>query len=274
MRIDAHNHFWQYDPVEYAWIDHHMTAIQHDFLPARFKDVLDANHVDGTVAVQARQTLEETNFLLQLAADHAWIKGVVGWIDLQAEDIEIKLEHYAGFDILKGFRHIAQSEARDFLISGNFLRGIQALSATHFTYDILIFPPQLPAAAALVRKFPHQKFVLDHIAKPFVKTGEVEPWKQHIHTLAQSQNVYCKLSGMVTEARWDGWQLSDLSPYIDVVVEEFGTRRLMFGSDYPVCLLAASYGEVVQVIEDYFVGFSESERADIFYNNVSTFYNL
>ena len=274
MKIDAHNHFWKYDPVRDAWIGEGMEAIKRDFFPEDFAPVLAENGMDGCIAVQADQSENETQFLLDLANDHDFIKGVVGWIDLQADDIDSRLEKFESLHLLKGFRHIAQAEANDFLVSDKFLKGIASLSKTDFTYDILVFPPQLSAAVELVNRFPQQAFVLDHIAKPYIKKGAIDIWKKHIEKLATYEHVYCKLSGLVTEANWTNWAPEDFIPYLDVVVESFGIDRIMFGSDYPVCLIAASYGEVLGIIEGYFDSFSAGEKEKIFGKNATHFYKI
>lgn len=274
MILDAHNHFWNFDPVRDAWITEDMSVIRKDFLPSDFRAVLDENGVQGSVAVQADQSLEETDFLLSLAEQHDWIRGVVGWIDLQSEKVGEQILQYQDRTKLKGFRHIAQAEADDFLIQPQFMRGIEALSRTRFTYDILVFPRQLPAAISLVQKFPEQMFVLDHLAKPFIKDGKIKEWKQDIQALAKSENVYCKISGMVTEADWKSWKATDFRTYLDVVTDSFGTGRLLFGSDYPVCLLAADYDQVLDIVQDYISSFSAEEQVQILAKNALEFYNL
>ena len=274
IKIDAHNHFWKFDPVRDSWINEEMKVLRKDFLPDDFYSILEANEINGSVAVQADQSLDETRFLLNQAKKNDWIKGVIGWIDLQSEFLENDLVQLEGEQKLKGFRHIAQAEANDFLISNRFLKGLQTLSKTDYTYDILVFPPQLPAAIELVRKFPTQKFIVDHLAKPYINKGLIKEWKQNIVELARAENVYCKISGMITEADWGNWKQTDFHPYLDVVTETFGTKRLMFGSDYPVCLLAGSYGQVLEIVKDYFESFSESEKEDIFGLNAIKFYNL
>ncbi len=274
MTIDSHQHFWQYDSVEHAWIDESMGNIRRDFLPMDLQPLLKANSIDGCVAVQASQTEAETTFLLNQAAANDFVKGVVGWVDLKADNIKERLLFYKQFSLVKGFRHILQSEDPSFLLDANFLHGIKLLHEFDFTYDILIFPKHLTAAIELVRQNPHQKFVIDHIAKPHIKAGLIDEWKSHLQSIAQYENVYCKISGMVTEADYDNWKQADFVPYIDAVVEAFGLKRLMFGSDWPVCLLAASYDETLNITKEYFHSFSLTEQADFFGNNAVTFYNL
>lgn len=245
MRLDSHQHFWKYDPAQYPWMTDKLARLRRDFLPTDLAPLLSAAQLDGCIAVQARQTIEESRWLLQLADQHPIIKGVVGWVDLRADDVETDLTAFAAHPKFVGVRHVAQDEPDDqFLIRPDFLSGIAKLKQFDLAYDILIFPKQLPAAVQLVQKFPDQRFVLDHIAKPPIATGEIEPWRKLIYELAQSPNVLCKISGLVTEAKWDSWETDDFTPYLDIVTEAFGESRLMYGSDWPVSLLAASYEQV------------------------------
>lgn len=273
--IDSHQHFWKFDPVRDAWITEEMGAIRRDFLPEELGPILNAHNIDGCVAVQADQSAAENDFLLLLAAEHDWIKGVVGWVDFQSPDIRDQLAHYAGFKKLKGFRHILQGETqRDFMLRPAFLNGIRALSDFGFSYDILIFPDQLGFAETFVRKFPDQRFVIDHLAKPYIRDKKLDPWRRDMQRLAAFDNVSCKVSGMVTEANWQSWKKEDFTPYLDVVVSAFGTDRLLFGSDWPVCLVAASYTEMLGIVTDYFSSLGENERNNIFGGNAIKFYNL
>ncbi len=273
-RIDSHQHFWIFDPVRDSWIDNSMQKIQYDFLPNNLKPLLDKNQFEGCVAVEAHQSESQTEFLVDLASKNDFIKGVVGWVDLRAENISERLEYFSKFKIIKGFRHVVQAEADDFMLRGDFRNGIATLKKFDFTYDILIFHRQLPAAIDLVNRFPNQKFVIDHIAKPDIKSGEIENWKKNIRKIAKAPNVLCKVSGMVTEADWQNWKPQDLQPYLDVVFENFGADRLMFGSDWPVCQVAATYDEVVKTLEDYMVKFSIEEQNKVWYENAKSFYNL
>ncbi|MDO5977370.1 amidohydrolase family protein [Flavivirga spongiicola] len=274
MKIDAHQHFWKYNPVRDAWIDDSMTVIRKDFLPQDLKPILEANTIDGCIAVQADQSENETDFLLQCAIENPFIKGVVGWVDLLSDNVEERLEYYSKNNILKGVRHIVQAEANDFMLRKDFQNGISKLQQFNLTYDILVFPPQLEAAIQLVREFPNQKFVLDHIAKPYIKDAKIHDWKINMSTLAKAPNVYCKVSGMVTEADLKQWRLSDFQPYLDVVFEAFGIDRIMYGSDWPVCLLAAEYQEQLNIIETYISRFSSDDKIKIMGNNAIRFYNL
>jgi len=274
MVIDAHQHFWKYDAVKNSWIDDVMSVIRKDFLPGDLQPVLQQQGIDGCVAVQADQTEEETNFLISLANENSFVKAVVGWIDLRSPDINERLEHYREFKIVKGFRHVLQGEAPSFILQPAFINGIGALREFNFTYDILIFPRHLKAALELVKQFPDQRFVVDHIAKPYIKDGLIDEWKKDITILAGFENVYCKISGMVTEADYHNWKEEDFKPYLDVVVNAFSTNRIMFGSDWPVCLVAASYEKMLNIVKEYFSSFSQNEQQDFFGNNACEFYNI
>ena len=274
-RIDAHQHFWKFDPVRDSWITDDMSVIQKDFFPDDLKPVLQQNGFDGCVAVQASQSEEETDFLISLARQHDFIRGVVGWVDLRADDITDRLARYKAFPIAKGFRHVLQGEPqRDLMLQPNFKRGIRALEQYGFTYDILIFPDQVKFSTELVASFPDQKFVIDHIAKPYIKRKEIEDWKRDMEQIAMHPNVYCKISGMVTEADWKAWKKEDFTPYLDVVVNAFDTDRILFGSDWPVCLVAASYEAMVSIVKEYFSSFSKEEQDRFFGLNATRFYNL
>ena len=274
-KIDAHQHFWKYDPLRDNWITDEMSVIRKDFLPQHFQLILKENGFDGCVLVQVDQSEKETKFLLGLAGKNDFIKGVAGWIDLQSENIEERLAYYKPFRKLKGFRHILQGEKdRATMLKPEFIRGIGALKQFNYTYDILIFPDQLLYTIQFVESFPEQKFVIDHLAKPYIKDKKIAGWKEDIERVARSKNVYCKISGMVTEASWQSWKEEDFIPYMDVVVNAFGTDRIMFGSDWPVCLVAARYDEVVNIVKDYFSSFTQNEQDNLFGQNTIKFYNL
>lgn len=275
MKIDSHQHFWKFDPVRDSWIDGTMSVIQRDFMPEDIKPLLSANGMDGCVSVQADQSVEENSFLLAHAEKNDFIKGVVGWVDFQAEDIHERLRHYSQFKKMKGFRHVLQGEKqRDFMLRPAFRRGISALHAFGYTYDILIFPDQLKFAKKFVEGFPYQPFVIDHLAKPYIKDKKIDEWKKDIRAIAKFDNVSCKVSGMVTEADWKNWANEDFRPYLDVIVDSFGMDRLMFGSDWPVCLVAASYKKMIDVVKEYFSTFTKSEQDAFFGGNAVRFYNL
>jgi L-fuconolactonase len=273
MVIDSHQHFWRFDPVRDAWITEDMAAIRRDFLPGDLAPELHANGVDATIAVQADQSEEETEFLLGLAEGNRRIAGVVGWLDLRSPEIESRLEYFSRFKKLRGVRHVAQAEPDDrFLVQADFVRGVRQLARFELTYDILIYPRQLPAAIELVAKLPEQKFVVDHLAKPEIKAKKIEPWAALIRELAANPNVYCKLSGMVSEADWKKWKREDFEPYLDVVFGAFGADRLMFGSDWPVCLVAATYSKVKNIVESYVERHVPYAKSAIFGENVKNFY--
>lgn len=274
MRIDAHQHFWKFDPVRDAWIDETMQAIRRDFLPEQLEPLFQWHRIDGCVAVQADQSEHETSFLLDLASRHAYVKKVVGWVDLAAEDITAKLDTLKEHQHLAGFRHILQAEPPEKMKQSNFRRGISALEVHAFTYDLLIFPHHLGAAIDLIDAFPRQPFVVDHLAKPNIKEQIMEPWKKNICELARRPHVYCKLSGLVTEADHQHWKPDDLRPYMEVVLEAFGPARLMYGSDWPVCLLAADYGRVLHSVESYISQLSHDEQADILGGTACRFYKI
>ena len=275
QRIDAHQHFWHFDPVRDSWIDETMPVIRRDFLPADIQPILRQNDIQGCVTVQSDQSEKENEFYLDNAAKSEFIKGVVGWTDLRAKDVEDRLAYYHSFKAMKGFRHVLQGEAdRALMLKPAFKNGIAYLSGFDFTYDILIFPDQLKFAAELVAVFPNQKFVIDHIAKPGIRKGEVDAWKKDMEALAGFENLYCKISGMVTEADWQHWDKKDFTPYLDTVVETFGTGRIMFGSDWPVCLVAASYDQVLEIVTGYFSSFTDHEKERFFALNAIEFYNL
>ncbi len=274
MKIDAHQHFWKYDPIRDAWIDNSMEVIRKDFLPQDLKPILEANNIDGCVAVQADQSEVETEFLLNCAEKNPFIKGVVGWVDLRASTIEERLAHYSKNHLFKGVRHIVQGEADDFMLGEEFQNGISKLAQFNLTYDILVFPTQLKAAIELVNKFPNQKFIVDHIAKPYIKDGKIEDWKADMLELAKAPNVFCKVSGMVTEADFKNWKPSDFTPYLDVVFNAFGIDRILYGSDWPVCLLASEYKQQLSVIHNYINGFLEKDKAKIMGLNAIEFYKL
>jgi L-fuconolactonase len=274
VRIDAHQHFWRFDAVRDAWITRRMGAIRRDFLPADLAPLLAASGVDGTVAVQADQSAAETDFLLGLSAEHAFIRGVVGWIDLRASDLTRQLAAWSGNPRLKGFRHLAQSEPDDFLMRGDVVRGIAAIGRLGYSYDILIHPRQLGAAGQLVARCPDMRFILDHCAKPPIANGDLAAWRTGFLALAAHKNVCCKLSGLVTEASWSSWSDAQLAPVLDAALEAFGAERLMFGSDWPVCLLAGDYARVAGSVHRWAAGLSEREQSCIFGGTAIATYRL
>jgi L-fuconolactonase len=274
MRIDSHQHFWRYEPAQYSWIRADW-PLRRDFLPEDLAPLLRAAKLDGCVAVQARQTLEETAWLLGLAAQHDFIKGVVGWVDLRSENLTEQLGSFANNPKFVGVRHVVQDEPdNNFMLHPKFVRGIAELQFFDLAYDLLIYPHQLPAAIQLVRKFPRQRFVVDHIAKPYIKRKELWPWTGHIRELAQFPNVFCKVSGMVTQADWRTCESTDFNPYLDVVFEAFAAHRIMYGSDWPVCLLSATYQRVYDLATGYCRRLSFAEQQRVFGGTAAEFYRL
>lgn len=272
MKLDAHQHFWSYDPAQYPWIPPG-SALHRDWLPDDLAPLLATAGLDGCIAVQARQSVEESRWLLGLAARHPGIRGVVGWVDLRSAQVGAQLAELAAHPQFVGVRHVVQDEPDDdFMRGADFLRGIGELRAHGLAYDILIYPRQLPAAIALARRFPEQPFVLDHLAKPPIKTGTLSPWREQIRELAHAPNVLCKISGLVTEADHTAWQPADFRPYLDIVFEAFGEDRLMFGSDWPVCLLAAPYAQVFALVRDYLAPLSSEAQAKVLGENAARFY--
>ena len=272
--IDTHQHFWNYDATRHDWINEDMRAIKKDFLPEQLAPILKENKVEGCVSVQVDQTTEETDFLLALAKEHSFIKGVVGWVDLRASNLEDKLENYKDAKALKGFRHIIQGQAPGFMLQPNLIQGLKKLATRNYTYDLLIYAHQLKEANELIKQVTEIPIVIDHVAKPNIKDSEMEDWKKEITALAKYPNVYCKISGMATEANWETWTMAGLQPYLDTVVEAFGTERIMFGSDWPVCLVASSYAKWLNGIQNYFNTFSSTEQELIFADNAIKFYKL
>jgi L-fuconolactonase len=275
MRIDSHQHFWHYSPAEHAWMSDEMRQLKRDFLPEHLESLLKSIGLDGCIAVQARQTLEETRWLLELSERHSFIKGVVGWADLCSADLPRQLETFATHPKFVGVRHIVQDEPDDeFMLRAEFMDGISQLRRLDLTYDLLLYPRHIRAAAQLVQKFPEQPFVLDHMGKPRIAEGLVSPWREDLRELASSQNVFCKLSGMLTEAKWNQWKPDDFTRYFDSAVEAFGPERLMVGSDWPVCLLSGDYAATMQIVIDSIQQFQPAVQAGILGENCARFYGI
>ena len=275
MIIDSHQHFWNYEPEKHSWIDDEMSVIRRDFLSDDLQKVFTENGVDACVAVQADQTTEETDFLISIAENNNFVKGVVGWADLRSESIEEDLLKYKKYDIVKGFRHVVQGEQdHNFMLRPEFLRGIELLGKYDLCYDILIFPHQLGATLEFVKKFPNQKFVIDHIAKPYIKDGFFEGWAVMMREIAKHQNVYCKISGMITEADYMTWTPEQVHPYMKLVLESFGASRVMYGSDWPVCLVAGNYSMVKALVTDFITDLCQEQQNAIMGGNAAKFYNL
>ncbi|HEY0245259.1 MAG TPA: amidohydrolase family protein [Mucilaginibacter sp.] len=274
-KIDSHQHFWKYDPVQHDWINDDMQIIQADFLPDDLEPILQQYGIDGCVTVQVDQTEEENVLLLDYAATHNMIKGVVGWIDLKAEDIEDRLAYYKKFEKLKGFRHILQGEAdRAYMLNADFKRGIAKLKQFGYTYDILIYTDQLIYVNEFAAAFPDQPLVIDHMAKPKIRDKSIAGWEKDMRAIAKNQNVHCKVSGMVCEADWNAWKQEDFTPYLNVVFEAFGADRVMYGSDWPVCRVAATYGEMLAIPETYVSRLTLTEQENFWGANAMKFYEL
>lgn len=274
-RIDSHQHFWNYHPSQQVWINDDMPELKKDFSPQSLEIELKKCNLSGCIAVQANQAEEENNYLLNLSANYSFIKGIVGWVDLQSSSINERLAHYKQYEKMKGFRHVIHDEPDiDFMLRPAFLNGIKELKKFGFTYDLLIYSDHLSNTIKLIEKNQDQLFVIDHIAKPSVKNNEFAYWKQQLSKVATFPNVYCKISGMVTEASWHQWKKDDFTIYLNAVVELFGTGRIMFGSDWPVCLLSGSYEDMYGIVNDYFSTFSKEEQDNFFGLNAKRFYQL
>ncbi|HEY9002449.1 MAG TPA: amidohydrolase family protein [Mucilaginibacter sp.] len=276
QRIDAHQHFWKFDPVRDNWINSDMSVIAKDFLPNDLLPLLQRNNIDGTVVVQTCHMDEDNRFMLELAEQYDFIKGVVGWVNLQSVKVEDKLKYYyERYPKMKGFRHVLQADPDDqLMLRDSFKNGISLLNKYNFTYDILIYPKHLKYAAQLVAEFPDQKFVVDHLAKPYIKMKELTGWKRDIEALSKNLNVYCKVSGMLTEADWYSWKTEDFMPYLDTVFNAFSINRVMYGSDWPVCKLAGGYNRALEILQIYTSRFSEKEQEMFYGGNAIEFYNL
>jgi L-fuconolactonase len=274
LKVDAHQHFWRYTPEEFGWIDESMAVIQRDFLPGDLLPLLDQSEIDATVAVQACQTLEEAEWLLDLADENEWIAGVVGWVPLAGPGLQQALEKLSADPTFKGVRHILQAEPDEYFDRKDFNAGLALLLQYALTYDLVVLEHQLPATIRLVDRHPSQPFVLDHLAKPKIAAHELEPWRANILELARRPHVLCKLSGMVTEADFNSWTTEDLRPYVETVLEAFGPGRLIFGSDWPVCTLAAGYTQWARAASELLSQLSGDEQGKIYGGNAMEFYRL
>lgn len=275
MRIDSHQHFWKYDPDRDSWITDEMKVLKRNFLPSDLQPLLNENNMDGCVLVQSDQSEEGNELMLRLSERNSFIKGIVAWVDFRSDHLEEQLSFYKKFPIIKGFRHILQGEKnRAMMLESSFLKGIAALEKFDYTYDILIFNDQLKFVPEFLKHFPNQQFVLDHLAKPNIREHKIKDWEKEMRTLSRYPNLHCKISGMFAESDWNRWKPSDFSPYLDVVLEVFGVNRLMYGSDWPVCLVATTYTKQLEVVEEYFSRLPPAERQNIFGDNAVMFYRL
>ncbi|MCR8556345.1 amidohydrolase family protein [Mucilaginibacter sp. BJC16-A38] len=275
MKIDSHQHFWKFDPVRDSWIDDSMSAIRRDFYPEDLEPILKKHNIDGCIAVQADQSEAETEFLLNFAEQHDFIKGVVGWVNLMDPHVRERIAHYSENKKLKGIRHVLQGEPdRAYMLNPQFMKGIAALKNYDLAYDILVFPDQLGYTNQFVKNISGVRYVIDHIAKPDIKNKNIDKWANSMRTIAQHENVWCKVSGMVTEADWQNWQEGDFEPYLNVVFEAFGANRVMFGSDWPVCDVAGGYDKMIGIVEKYTAKLSVDEQARFWGLNAIEFYKL
>lgn len=275
MILDSHHHLWKYAPEAYGWMDATMEVLKKDYLPGDLEPLLKKQGVSGTVVVQARQSLVETEWLLELAEGRNFIQGVVGWVDLCSPLLGEQLERFAGNPKLVGVRHVIHDEPDDdFMLRADFRRGMGKLQTHALVYDLLLFPKHLNRATGLVKSFPEQRFVLDHLGKPPIKSGRIEPWKSDMAELAAMPNVWCKLSGMVTEADPVSWKQEDFLPYMAAVLEFFGPERVMLGSDWPVCELAGTYEEVMEIVLKFISSLSKEEQMMICSQNAIDCYQL
>jgi L-fuconolactonase len=274
MIIDTHHHFWHYREEEYGWIDDSMEVLKRDYLPADLEAEITGAAVTGTLVVQARQVIDETRWLLELAGRNPFIRGVIGWVDLRSPRLKEQLERFSGNRKLVGVRHVIQDEPDDFMLQPAFLRGIGMLEDYQLVYDLLLFPRHLKLATALVSTFPRQRFVLDHMSKPAIRSGIMEPWRRDLEALSKQPNVWCKVSGLVTEADHQKWKFEDFIPYLEVVFNTFGTDRIMLGSDWPVCRLAGEYREVMDIPAEYMVHMDEADIRKVYRENAVQCYRL
>ena len=273
-RIDAHQHYWQYDPIGYAWLDDSMRALRRDFTPDDAWREMRTARFERSIAVQVRQTLDETRWLLALAHTHPFIAGVVGWVDLRSPAVDADLEEVAPDRKLIGVRHIVQAEPDGFLSSPDFRRGVSRLERYGLTYDLLVHARQLPEALTFVRALPEQRFVVDHLAKPDIKGGGFDGWRRDFAALSEFPHVWCKLSGLVTEADWNAWTPDHLRPYIQTALDCFGPDRLMIGSDWPVCTVAGSYARTMQAVEGALAEYTPAERASVLGGTAQRLWNV
>ncbi len=274
MKLDSHQHFWEYDPNRQEWISPEMSRIRRNFVPFDLYPLLQDCSIDGCIAVQADESLRETDYLLDLATQHEWILGVVGWAELGADDLDEILDSYASQEKLVGFREVLQSKDPQYMLRSEFIRGIHKIGDRGYTYDLLLFPQHLESALELVKKCPEQRMVIDHLAKPFIKEGEWKEWKKRMALLAERELISCKISGMVTEAEWKKWKNEDLVPYMEIALELFGPNRLMYGSDWPVCLVASEYETVFRIVDDFTSQLSSSEKELILGETAASFYSI
>jgi L-fucono-1,5-lactonase len=273
--IDSHQHFWQVGRFDYPWMSRELGVLYRDYLPRDLAPILQRNRVTQTVLVQASNSLEESRWLLQLAGANSFIAGVVGWVDLTSADIDSQLDELCAHPKFKGVRHLVESEpADDWLVRPAVLSGLQKLSSRRVSFDLLVHTRHLKHASRVAETWPALALVIDHLAKPPIARNEIKEWSEALAPIARYPNIHCKLSGLVTEANWNSWHIDDLRPFVDCALEFFGPDRMMFGSDYPVCLLAASYDRVLDSFQQLLKGLSGMDRDKIFSTNAARFYRL
>jgi L-fuconolactonase len=275
MRItDSHQHFWIYNKKNQQWINDDMQIIQRSFTPNDLKIVFQDLKVDGCISVQVDQNKNETLYQIECAKSNPIIEGVVGWVDILNDQLIDDLAYYGQYKIVKGFRHILQNEPPGFMIQKKFIGGLKIIGNEGYSYDLLIYHHQMEEAIKLLNEIDTLPIVIDHIAKPCIKTKEIKDWEKYIKLMAEHENVYCKVSGMATEANWANWSKEDLIPYLDIIVAHFGMKRIMYGSDWPVCLLAVSYERWLNFLKEYFSQFSQIEQEQFFSKNCERFYKI
>lgn len=274
MKIDAHHHFWNYNPSEFEWIDDTMDILKRDYEPKQFNNVLVENNIDGSMLVQVNQNEAENDFFHEYALKNDFIKGTIGWVDLKSKELNTALEKYQTYKKLKGFRHIVQSEPNDFLLDPSFIEGVKSLYLKNYTYDILVYHTQLKSVLNFVRQLPNNRLIIDHIAKPDIANQKISQWANYLKEIAKHPNVFVKVSGMVTEANWKTWKKEDFYIYLDYILDYFGTDRIVYGSDWPVCLLSATYQQQLEIVQTYFGKLSKNEQDKIFGLNAIEFYQI
>ena len=275
MIIDSHQHFWNYDPIRDIWIDNSMAVLKRNFLPKDLKKIYQINSIEGCVAVQADQSEEETIFLLDQASKNSFIKGVVGWLDIKSSKLNDLLSYYTKYSAFKGLRHIVQNEKDvNFMLKSDFQRGLSFLEEYNLTYDILIKEHQMDQAIKMVKKNPNQIFILDHIGKPKISKNVDSTWIKNINELSLNENVFCKISGLVTETKFFKWEIDDFKPFLDLIFDCFGVDRVMYGSDWPVCLIASTFEDTINIVKNHISSFSDNEKNKIMSLNAIKAYNL
>lgn len=274
MKVDAHIHFWQYEKEQHAWITREMKALRHDHLPEHIQTSLRRNGIDACIAVESSASELDTHFLVELARTHTMIQGVVGWVDLLAENLEERLAYFSQYPIIKGWRYRLEDREDGFLKDPRLRKGLSLLQANNYRFDLFVGHRQLKETIGLVSDFPEIVFILDHAGKPDIRNRDLQSWSALIRELAQSQNLYCKLSGLLTLAQWKDWSAAEFYPYLDVLFKHFGTQRLLFGSDWPILTLSGIYVQWISLLEKYMENLSTEEREAVMGGNAEREYGL